>query len=75
MAFVDHKYASISDGFSCYATVDDGDDLVPDIRGSLTPSQMVDAKFFALVGGEASGPREDARTSLHNRRMHKELEA
>lgn len=59
-----------------FALVNDGDDLVPDERGALTPSQMVDAKLFALVGEDLNCHREESScTSLQDRRLSKALEA
>lgn len=61
---------------SAYAFVNDGDDLVPDERGALTPSQMVDAKLYALVGEDLNCHREEtACTSLKDRRQLRDIEA
>ena len=76
--FSDHLYSfnySLAQSDSRYAMVHDGEDLIPDVRGSLSPAQVVDAKFFALVGGDSKANREEVSGSLHDRRMGKGFDA
>jgi len=72
--FAEQAYAFASGSASRFAMIDDGEDLVPDVRGSLSPAQMVDAKLYALVGADTSGHREESG-SLHDRRLLKNLNA
>ena len=73
MALLSQSYAL--NHVATYSVVDEGDDLVPDVRGTLTPAQMVDAKFFALVGNESKNHRDASCTSLHDRRLPRGLDA